>query len=447
MTEDVIGTHNGLHSEQGALPGEQRGRSANPVIKVQDVVWLEFVKPDLVKAEAFAHAFGFSTVLRTDEELHLRGSDASAPCVLIRKGPREKFLGPAFVAAEQSDLLRLADATGTTVRPLPETLGGVTVDLVDPSGLPVRVVSGTHRLEALPTAQTLHMFNFGHDKVRTNATQRPPRVPTNVQRLGHIVVQTPKYLEALNWYLDTFGMIVSDFSYYPGQRERGPILSFVRCDRGSVPADHHTLAMALGPVKRYMHSAYEVADLDALAAGGEHLREQGYFRSWGIGRQSKAARSSTIGVTPTVSWSSIMPTATCSTTPWSPAGRDAGLRPVSMGTSAEQGLPGCRITSGNRERARLDGRRATPRQRIRPVRITRLVQRRRFQPNTQTQPKERRTPIMTISILRTADAWWVQTAADAARIDTDATTTRELLADRSAIDAAAKSSDTVPVDA
>ena len=156
-------------------------------------------------------------------------------------------------------------------RPLPESLGGVTVDLVDPSGLPVRVVSGTHRLEALPTAQTPHVFNFGHTKVRTNAMQRPPRVPTNVQRLGHIVVQTPKYIEALNWYLDTFGMIVSDFSYYPGQRERGPILSFVRCDRGSVPADHHTLAMALGPVKRYMHSAYEVADLDALAAGCEFL--------------------------------------------------------------------------------------------------------------------------------------------------------------------------------
>jgi catechol 2,3-dioxygenase-like lactoylglutathione lyase family enzyme len=289
MSEDVIGAHNGLHSEQGGRPGEQRARSANPVIKVQDVVWLEFEKPDLAKAEAFAHAFGFATALRTDEELHLRGSDASTPCVLIRKGPREKFLGPAFVA-EQSDLLRLADATGTAVRPLPESIGGVTVNLLDPSGLPVRVVSGTHQLEALPTAQTPHVFNFGHQVVRANATQRPPRMPTNVERLGHIVVQTPKYLEALNWYLDTFGMIVSDFCFYPGQRERGPIMSFIRCDRGSVPADHHTLAMALGPVNRYVHSAYQVSDLDALAAGGEFLREQGYYRSWGIGRHIQGSQ-------------------------------------------------------------------------------------------------------------------------------------------------------------
>jgi 2-keto-4-pentenoate hydratase/2-oxohepta-3-ene-1,7-dioic acid hydratase in catechol pathway len=53
---------------------------------------------------------------------------------------------------------------------------------------------------------------------------------------------------------------------------------------------------------------------------------------------------------------------------------------------------------------------------------------------------------MTVSILRTADAWWVQTHSGAARVNTDAATTAELLADRTAIDAAAKSSDTVPVD-
>ena len=46
---------------------------------------------------------------------------------------------------------------------------------------------------------------------------------------------------------------------------------------------------------------------------------------------------------------------------------------------------------------------------------------------------------MTISVLRTADAWWVKTAAGAARISTAATTTGQLLADRAAIDAASLS--------
>lgn len=52
---------------------------------------------------------------------------------------------------------------------------------------------------------------------------------------------------------------------------------------------------------------------------------------------------------------------------------------------------------------------------------------------------------MTISILRTADAWWVATATGAAKIATTAQTTAELLADRAAIDAAAGSSETVDI--
>jgi hypothetical protein len=103
-------------------------------------------------------------------------------------------------------------------------------------------------------------------------------------------LQTTKYLETLNWYLDTLGMIVSDFLYYPGQRDHGPVMSFIRCDRGSTPADHHTLALALGPANRYVHSAYQVSDLDALAAGGEYLRERGYSRSWGIGRHIQGSQ-------------------------------------------------------------------------------------------------------------------------------------------------------------
>ena len=146
-----------------------------------------------------------------------------------------------------------------------------------------------HPLPPLPRQQA-HVFNFGDRLARTNATQRPSRAPARVQRLGHVVLSSTRYTEALNWYLDNLGMIVSDFLYYPGQRDRGPAMSFMRCDRGAVPADHHTLAMTLGPANRYVHSAYQVCDLDALAAGGEYLRERGYFRSWGIGRHIQGSQ-------------------------------------------------------------------------------------------------------------------------------------------------------------
>ncbi|MBI5737881.1 MAG: fumarylacetoacetate hydrolase family protein [Mycolicibacterium neoaurum] len=53
---------------------------------------------------------------------------------------------------------------------------------------------------------------------------------------------------------------------------------------------------------------------------------------------------------------------------------------------------------------------------------------------------------MTISVLRTKDAWWVQTPTGAARISTAVTTTSELLADRAAIEDAAAAEGSVAVD-
>ena len=62
-----------------------------------------------------------------------------------------------------------------------------------------------------------------------------------------MVLESPSFARALDWYLENLGLIVSDFLYFPGQRERGPTMAFIRCDRGATPADHHTLAMVLGP--------------------------------------------------------------------------------------------------------------------------------------------------------------------------------------------------------
>ncbi len=52
---------------------------------------------------------------------------------------------------------------------------------------------------------------------------------------------------------------------------------------------------------------------------------------------------------------------------------------------------------------------------------------------------------MTLPVLRTPDAWWLQRADGAVRIATDATTTAELLADRAAVLAAREDGDPVPV--
>ncbi|WP_329375114.1 VOC family protein [Streptomyces sp. NBC_01483] len=281
--------HQDLHSEQGALRGEHPGRSRNPVIKVADLAWLEFEKPDLDRAEVFARDFGFAVAARTEGELWLRGTFAGSPCMVIRRGRTSRFIGPAFRAAERADLDRLARATGSTVRDIGVPGGGQSVALLDPSGLPVRVVHCAEQLPALLEQEPL-ILNFGTDHRRTNATQRPPREPSRIQRLGHVVLETRVFARTLDWYLDTLGMIASDFLFLDGQRGRGPTMAFIRCDQGSVAVDHHTLALHLGPGTGYVHSAYQVTDLDAIGAGGEYLTERGYQRSWGIGRHIQGSQ-------------------------------------------------------------------------------------------------------------------------------------------------------------
>ena len=278
--------HRSLHSERGARRGEHPGRSRSPLVKVTGLAWLEFEKPDLEVAGRFLADFGFTVVEQSPETLVLRGRQAGAGCLVVRRGPRPRFAGFAFQAAARDDLDRLARGTGGTVT---AHRGGHAVALRDPSGFPVRVVHGVPELAALPERAPLPL-NFGSAPTRVNVAQRAARHPAEVQRLGHVVLGTTRFGAALDWYLDTLGLIVSDFLYLDGQRDRGPAMAFIRCDLGAVPADHHTLAMVLQPRTEYLHSAYQLTDLDEVAASGAYLRERGYRHAWGLGRHIQGSQ-------------------------------------------------------------------------------------------------------------------------------------------------------------
>ncbi|GGQ35334.1 2,3-dihydroxybiphenyl 1,2-dioxygenase [Streptomyces pseudogriseolus] len=278
--------HQGLHSELGALRGEHPGRARNPVIKVVELGWLEFVKHDLDRAERFARDFGFVVHERTPDRLTLRGTFSALPCLVVRRGGDARFAGMTFLAESTADVRRLARWAGANVLPLGS---GQAVQLKDPSGFAVRVVAGLDRPAALAERDPLEL-NSGTQPVRFNTPQRAPRAAAQVQRLGHIVLETTRFRRALPWYLEALGLIVSDFLYLDDLRDRGPTMAFMRCDLGTVPADHHTLAMHLGPRVGYVHSAYQVTDLDAVAAGGQHLADRGYRRVWGVGRHVQGSQ-------------------------------------------------------------------------------------------------------------------------------------------------------------
>src|ERR1700747_3342880 len=109
--------HHLLHSETGARSGEHPGRSKNALVKVAGLAWLEFEKPDLDRAGRFGTDFGFTVGDRTPEALGAlwrRGRQAAAACLVVRRGPRARFVGPAFAAADREDLDRLARGAGGT---------------------------------------------------------------------------------------------------------------------------------------------------------------------------------------------------------------------------------------------------------------------------------------------------------------------------------------------
>ena len=286
---DSRGAHNDLHSEQGARSGEHPGRSRNPVIKVHDIAWLEFEKPDLARAERSPTRSASPRVLRHRDELQLRGTDPGARACILRT-----------VRARGSSERRSGGTTTPTCCGLPRRR----VRTVRPaarddrrtdrrSGRPERYSRPGGRRHARTRGRCHAAAAHLQLRPRTAANQRhaaSAREPARVQRLGHVVLQTTKYAEALNWYLDTLGMIVSDFLFFPGQREPRPgdELHPLRPrhdpDRSPHPGDGAGTAKPL--------RAFGLPGVRSRRAGRRRRipRDRGYFRSWGIGRHIQGSQ-------------------------------------------------------------------------------------------------------------------------------------------------------------
>lgn len=272
--------------------GEDPERSDDPVVRVHDVSHVEFIKPDLDAAEAFYHAFGLHTVSRSSEAVYLRAAGAAHHCMVLRKGPHAALGAFAFVlpTGDETGLARLAElpAAGPVVD-LDEPGGGRAVTLTDPDGTQVRVLQGVATVSELPTRKPMTFNNYGQ-RPRANVPQRPFPAPAHVLRLGHVVVESPAPRRSIRWYLDTLGLIVSDYNHLKGRPQDGPIMTFLRCDRGAEPSDHHSLAVVYSPRVAHNHSAFEVSDVDDLFASGDYLAERGGRQVWGVGRHIQGSQ-------------------------------------------------------------------------------------------------------------------------------------------------------------
>lgn len=271
------------YPESQLPPGVQPLPRPRALGRAVELAFLRWERCRLAPVECFWRDFGLHIVSASSERVVARGAGA-APCVaIVERGPRNRFVGPAFRMSEDTDLERYVDQLGAHWL-APESIpgGGRGIELFDPSGRSVWLLQGQRQVECVPLRDPLvSTTNTAQQAPRVNRTVRAPIEPARVVRLGHVVLQTVDFPRLADWYLRVLGLIPTDVQYLA---DGSPNLAFCRLDLGEHPADHHTLVLVGAVEEKYEHSAYEVVDLDALGQGQQVLRAQGHRHMWGIGR-------------------------------------------------------------------------------------------------------------------------------------------------------------------
>ncbi|WP_017665458.1 VOC family protein [Porphyrobacter sp. AAP82] len=248
------------------------------VIKVEDIAHVRFACPDLSAMRGFLEDFGLAC-FEDGGRLYGKGSDGR-PFVHVSEPGEAKFLAVGLRAASVADLEALAAHEGVVVEPLNAPGGGMVVRLTDPDGYVVEVIAGQDC--AAPLACQTPLFNSADAKPRQRSAIRLAPAPAHVRRIGHAVLKVSDFRASERWWKERFGLLTSD------EIEAAPNVAlgaFMRCDRGDVPADHHTIFLAQlpGPLG-LLHAAFEVESLDDLMLGHEWLKARERQAAWGVGR-------------------------------------------------------------------------------------------------------------------------------------------------------------------
>lgn len=249
------------------------------VIQVEDIAYVRFAAPDLHKMRLFLEDFGMDC-FEQDGRLYGRGSDGR-PFVHVTQRGEAKFQAVGFRAKCTDDLDRLAAFESVEVEDFEAPGGGKVIWLTDPDGYGVEVVAGQSRRKAEDPIKD-QPRNSTSARERLRSAVRLDSAPAHVRRIGHAVLKVSDFRVSEKWYKDRFGFLTSD---EVEAAKDVPLGAFMRCDRGDEPTDHHTLFLAQLPGETgLLHAAFEVANLDDLMLGHQHLKARKREAAWGVGR-------------------------------------------------------------------------------------------------------------------------------------------------------------------
>ncbi|WP_176594224.1 VOC family protein [Sphingobium sp. EM0848] len=255
----------------------------DPIIKADAMAFVRFARkePDLM--ERFLADFGLVRCAVQTGTRFYRGAGGAAYLVAVEEGEEDAFLGFGVTVAQSDDLDRLAAATGATVTELDTPGGGRGLRLTDPDGLAVDVVHGVVEVEPLDRPEDAPLVNTPFSKVRVNQGVRRALRPSPIFRLGHVLMQRPDFDRAIQWYMRHVGIIPTDVQLL---EDGSPALAFCRLDRGSEPADHHSIGILGGLAAGLLHVSFETLDIDSVGQGHQYLKARGWSHFWGMGRHN-----------------------------------------------------------------------------------------------------------------------------------------------------------------
>ena len=256
-------------------------------VKALELAYIRIQVPNLDEAERFFNTFGLRTRAREGGRLYLHGTGPEHHLIVAHEG-EQRLLALAYELPQATDLDRAARLPGaSSIAPLDDLAGGSCVTLVDPDGNRVEVVHG--QAICAPVDVPKQMFNSAAERFRRkNAVVRPIVGPSNVLRLGHVVIRSPDVASLRDWYRDMLGLLESDD--VPAPDGDGLLMSFVRLDQGETPVDHHVMQILKGGKNQIHHISFEVQDIDDLYVGHEAMRTAGFRHMWGIGRHVQGSQ-------------------------------------------------------------------------------------------------------------------------------------------------------------
>jgi catechol 2,3-dioxygenase-like lactoylglutathione lyase family enzyme len=263
-------------------PGSQPLIRPEAIIKADSLAYLIWDVANIDKQETFLHDFGMLTYKKNATDIYMRGYGSSPYLYYGRKAKKSAFVGIGFNVNNHKDLVTLSKKTGQRIEKIQRLGGGEMVSLMDPSGITVEVCFGIEKVNKIDTRRTALQANNSDNVTRINSGQRAPLMPSPVLKLGHCVLGTNLFEDTAHWYMRHLGLIPTDALCL---EDGSPTVTFMRFDRGDNPSDHHAIVVGKGGGEGYLHSAYEVVDVDAVAQGQQFLKmTKKYKHFWGIGR-------------------------------------------------------------------------------------------------------------------------------------------------------------------